>query len=133
MTSKDIVRGFWDAMRSNDFKKAAHDWLSPDFICLWPQTGEVIYGPAKYAEVNDAFPGGGEWQFEEVSLLVDGDRVVTDIRISNEPLEVAIHAITFHETGQNLILRQTEYWPDAYPVPGWRQGLLTVDRKLAQW
>lgn len=133
MTSTDIVRSFWEAMRTNDYAKAAHAWLTPDYIGLWPQTGEVIRGPDQYAAVNDAFPGTGHWRFEEISLLMDGARVVTDMRVLNDPLEVAIHAITFHEISGNLIRRQTEYWPDDYPVPAWRAGLLQVDRALARW
>ena len=133
MTSADIVRGFWEAMHSNDFSKTAHDWLAPDFIGMWPQTGEVIHGPGQYAAVNDAFSGGGTWRFEEVSLLESGNRVVTDMRVLNAALEVSIHAITFHEIEGKLIRRQTEYWPDAYPVPAWRAGILPVDRTLAQW
>ncbi|HMQ41864.1 MAG TPA: nuclear transport factor 2 family protein [Paracoccus sp. (in: a-proteobacteria)] len=133
MNSADIVRAFWAAMRSNDFDRAARTWLAPDYIGLWPQTGEVIRGPGKYAEINRAFPGGGTWEFEEFSLVDAGLRVVTDMRISNNPLEVSIHAITFHEIRGEQILRQTEYWPDSYPVPTWRSGILEVDRKVSQW
>ncbi len=133
MNSTEIVRSFWDAMRSNDFSVAAHTWLAPDYLGLWPQTGEVIRGPDAYARVNDAFPGHGHWEFEERSLLADGDRVVTDMLIFNEALKVSIHAISFHETAGGLIIRQTEYWPDAYPAPEWRRGLLEIDSTLARW
>ncbi|WBU60611.1 nuclear transport factor 2 family protein [Paracoccus albus] len=133
MNSTDIVRAFWASMQSNDFDMAAREWLSPDYIGSWPQTGEVIRGPAEYAAVNNAFPGRGDWRFEEISLVADGNRVVTDTRITHEPLEIATHAITFHEISGNLILRQTEYWPDEYPVPAWREGFLKIDRQIAQW
>ncbi|MFD1797037.1 nuclear transport factor 2 family protein [Paracoccus aurantiacus] len=133
MNSTDIVRGFWEAMRGNDFTLAAERWLSPDYIGLWPQSSEVIQGPAAYARVNNAFPGRGDWRFEERALLADGARVVTDMLISNAPLEVEIHAITFHETRDGLIHRQTEYWPDRYPRPDWRADLLPVDPEIARW
>lgn len=127
MTPTEIVRGFWAAMRSNDFDRAARDWLAADYIGLWPQSAELIRGPDAYAAVNNAFPGAGDWRFEEIALLADGDRVVTDMRITNAPLEVVVHAITFHDIGDGRITRQTEYWPDSYPVPPWRAGLLEVD------
>ena len=133
MDSSGIVRGFWQAMRSNDFTAAADRWLAPDFIGTWPQTGEVINGPADYARVNNAFPGRGDWRFEEISLVNGGDQVVTDMRISNAPLEVAIRCVTFHTVRDGQILHQTEFWPDNYPVPDWRKGLLTVDPKIAKW
>ena len=84
MTPTEIVRGFWAAMRGNDFTAAAHRWLAPDYLGLWPQTAEVIRGPDAYARVNNAFPGQGDWQFEEIWLIADGNRVATDMRITCE-------------------------------------------------
>lgn len=133
MDSSDIVRSFWEAMRSNDFTAAAQRWFAPDYIGLWPQTAEVIRGPGDYARVNNLFPGRGDWGFEEISLLTEGPRVVTDMRITNRPLEILIRCLTFHETRDGLITRQTEFWPEDYPVPAWRKGLLEVDPKIAQW
>ena len=133
MNSTDIVRAFWGAMRSNDFAAAARRWLAPDYVGLWPQTSEVIRGPERYARINEAFPGHGAWQFEEISLLADGDRVVTDMRITNIPLEIAIRCLTFHQVRDNQIIAQTEFWPDTYPVPKWRQGVLELDADVAEW
>ena len=133
MTPTEIVRGFWGAMRDNDFAATAHRWLAPDYLGLWPQTAEVIRGPDAYARVNDAFPGKGDWRFEEISLLADGDRVVTDMRITNAPLEVAVRCLSFHEVRAGQIIRQTEFWPDSHPVPVWRQGVLKVDPAISKW
>lgn len=133
MTPAEIVRDFWQSMRGNDFNATANRYLTPDFIGLWPQTGEVIRGPADYARVNNAFPGHGEWRFQELSLLADGQRVVTNMRISNAPLKVAIHAISFHEVTDTQIRRQTEYWPDQYELPAWRKGILEVNHQISRW
>ena len=133
MTPTEIVRGFWQAMRDNDFTATAHRWLAPDYLGLWPQTAEVIRGPEGYARVNNAFPGKGHWRFEEIALLADGCRVVTDMRITNAPLEIAVRCLTFHEIQDHQIVRQTEFWPDSYPVPAWRQGLLEVDPAISKW
>ena len=133
MSPTEIVRGFWGAMRDNDFAATAHRWLAPDYLGLWPQTAEVIRGPDAYARVNDAFPGKGDWRFEELSLLADGDRVVTDMRITNAPLEIIVRCLTFHEIRAGQITRQTEFWPDSYPVPAWRLGLLAVDPEISKW
>lgn len=133
MDGREIVRAFWDAMNSNDFHAAAKRWLAPDYVGLWPQTGEVIRGPAQYGAVNSAFPGMGGWHFTEASILAEGARVVSDTRITNPGLEVVIHALTFHDIQDGLIARQTEYWPDSYPVPEWRKGLLKIDHDLARW
>ena len=133
MNSTGIVRGFWEAMRSNDFNRAVREWLAVDYIGLWPQSAELIRGPGAYAAVNNAFPGRGDWRFEEISLLADGDRVATDMRITNAPLEVVIHAITFHDICAGKISRQTEYWPDSYPAPAWRAEFLERDPAQARF
>ena len=49
--------------------------------------------------------------------MADGDRVVTDMRVTNAALEITIHCLTFHDIRDGQIIRQTEYWPDTYPVP----------------
>ncbi|MFV0292203.1 MAG: nuclear transport factor 2 family protein [Paracoccus sp. (in: a-proteobacteria)] len=133
MNSTDIVRGFWETMRSNDYARAAKDWLAPEFVGLWPQSGEVIRGRVEFAKVNAAFPGRGHWTFEEVSLIAEGSRVVTDMRVTNPLLEVTARALTFHDITESLICRQTEYWPDQYEVPAWRKGVLEVSLDIARW
>ncbi|WBU57310.1 hypothetical protein [Paracoccus sediminicola] len=127
MTASEILRGFREAMRINEFHRAAREWLAADQIGLWPQSAKLIRRPAAYAAIDNAFPGRGGWRFEEISLLADGDRVVTDRRITHADLEVIARAITFHETRQGRIARQTEYGPDRYPVPAWRVGIPEVD------
>ncbi|MDO5630512.1 MAG: nuclear transport factor 2 family protein [Paracoccus sp. (in: a-proteobacteria)] len=122
-----IVRAFWAAMNSNDWRAVAERFLAPDFTAFWPQSAKVIEGPEAFVHVNAGFAGQGDWRFEILSLAAEagGARVVTDIRVTNAGLDVSTRAITFHEIGGDLIHRQTEFWPDPYPVPAWGEGLLT--------
>ncbi|MEZ5724975.1 MAG: nuclear transport factor 2 family protein [Paracoccaceae bacterium] len=133
MNSADIVRGFWDAMRSNDFDAAAARWLAPDYVGLWPQSGEVARGPDAFARMNNVFPDQGNWRFEETSILADGPRVVSNMRVTNAGTGDVFHTITFHDVAEGRITRQTEYWPDPYEVPAWRMGLTEIDRETARW
>ncbi|WBU64147.1 nuclear transport factor 2 family protein [Paracoccus aerodenitrificans] len=133
MTHDQIVRSFWAAMDGNDYQAVADRFLSPGFIALWPLTGEVIEGRDAFAAVNAGFPGQGDWRFEEISLVGQNDRIATDIRVTNAPLNITARVLTFHELEGDFILRQTEFWPDPYPIPDWRSGMLRVDNDLARW
>lgn len=127
----DLIRDFWAAMNGNDWRAVAARFLADDFEGLWPQSSEVVAGPDAFARVNGAFPGQGGWRFQIVSLLVDGDRAVSDTRVTQAELGFVARAITFHDIADGLIRRQTEFWPDAYPVPDWRVGLLILDPSRA--
>lgn len=130
--SERRVRDFWQDMNGNDWRTVAARHLADEFEGFWPQTSEVIGGRDDFARVNGAFPGQGGWRFRVVSLLVDGNRVVSDTRVTQDDLSITARAITFHEIEDGLIRRQTEFWPDANPVPAWRAGLLTVDPSRAR-
>lgn len=127
----DLVRDFWTAMNGNDWRGVAQRFLSDDFRGLWPQSAEVIAGRDEFAAVNGAFPGQGGWRFQIVSLLGDGPQVVSDVRVTQPDLPMVARVITFHQVQDGLIRQQTEFWPDPYPVPDWRAGLLRIDPDLA--
>ena len=127
MQAADLVRAYWLAMQGNDWAAVADRFLSPDYIGLWPQSGEVVSGRDAFARVNGAFPGQGGWAFDLCDLLADGDRIVTDTRVTQPDLGLVARAITFHRVAGGLIAEQREFWPDAYPVPDWRAVMLPVD------
>lgn len=132
MTEK-LIRDFWAAMNSNDWAGVAARFLGDDYVAVMPQSGEVLRGAADFIRLNRAFPGQGDWRFEVMSVVADGDRVVSDVRITNPPLDVTARVIAFHDLAGDRIARQTEFWPDPYPVPEWRQGMLATDPDLARF
>ncbi len=117
MTPREVVLSFWDAMRTNDFT-AASLWLSPDFEGLWPQSGEVTRGRANFAAVNSQYPSAGPWTFTLNDIVCGGDKVVTDMTVSDGAM--VARAITFHAVEGGLIRRQVEFWPDPFEAPEWR-------------
>lgn len=118
MTPTEVVQAFWRAMGTNDFAAAARDWLADDFVLDWPQSGERVRGPDAFAALDAAYPAHGPWRFTLERLLADGDRVVTDVRVTDGT--VRARAITFHTVRGARIARQREYWPDPFEAPAWR-------------
>ncbi|PKL41651.1 MAG: polyketide cyclase [Candidatus Riflebacteria bacterium HGW-Riflebacteria-1] len=123
MTPREVVESFWETMRANDFH-AAGRWLADGFECYWPQSSEVICGRDNFAEINTRYPSAGLWRFDIVSLVGEGDAVVTDVKVTDG----AVHArvITFHTVKDGLIVRQTEFWPDPFEPPVWRQQWVKI-------
>lgn len=117
MESKQVVVAFWDAMKSNDFAQVGQ-WLSDDFECFWPQSGELIVGRDNFIAINSFYPANGRWLFDIHSIVCDGDTVVTDVSVT-DGVEQA-RAITFHTIDNGLICHQKEFWPDPMQAQSWR-------------
>jgi len=118
MNPRQVVLAFWEAMQSNDFSKASN-WLSPDFQGFWPQSGELTIGRDNFTAINTYYPAHGSWLFEINNIVCEAETVVTDVSIT-DGIQKA-RAITFHTVENGLIVKQTEFWPDAMPAPEWRK------------
>lgn len=123
MDPKDVVLAFWRAMASNDFV-AASEYLSANFKGYWPQSKELICGRDNFAAINSSYPAQGRWRFNVVSIMAEGDQVVTEVAITDGAIDA--RAITFHTVADGLITRQREFWPDVYPAPDWRANWVTI-------
>lgn len=119
MTAKSVVLNYWQAMRSNDFAKAAK-WLADDFECHWQQSNERIVGRDNFIAINTAYPSHGEWQFTLNRIVCEGNAVVTEVDVTDG--KILAKAITFHTVVNGLIKRQIEYWVDDYDAPEWRKS-----------
>ena len=118
MNPKEVVRSFWEDMKSNDFLRASKR-LSENFEGIWPQSSELIVGRKNFAEINSSYPTDGIWKFEINSLVCEGQQVVTDVSITDGDQKA--RAITFHTVENNLICKQVEFWPEEYEAPKWRE------------
>lgn len=122
MSPKGIVLSYWEAMRSNDFDRAS-EWLSEDFECIWPLTSEVIVGRTNFAALNAQYPSEGVWTFTLNSIVAEHNQVVTDVTVSDGVR--SDRAITFHTIENGRISKQTEFWPEPYDAPKWREKWVT--------
>ena len=126
MKPQDVVLAFWQCMHSNDFL-AASEWLSDEFECFWPQSGERIKSGWDYAMINIHYPSFGPWSFEIESLLGDGEQVVSNVRISDGIQEARV--ISFSTVKNGKICQLIEYWPESFPAAEWRKAWTSVDKE----
>ncbi|MBI9109280.1 MAG: nuclear transport factor 2 family protein [Spirochaetales bacterium] len=125
MEAEEIVRAYWAAMETNDFKKAA-GFFSEGYICRWPQSSEVIEGKENFIRINSEYPSEGRWTFIINNLVADAGRAVTDVSISDGKLKA--RAVTFHTIVDGLITEQLEFWPEDYEAPAWRRKWVKIDK-----
>src|SRR5919197_710741 len=101
MAAREVVEAFWAAMRANDWDAAAAHFAN-GFLVDWPCSGE-------------------RWTFDVHRLVAEGDLVVTELTVTDGA--VSARAIFISEVAGDRIVRQLEYWPEAYEPPAWREGL----------
>jgi len=123
MTPKETVVSFWEAMQNNDFYKAS-TWLTNDFEGYWPQSHELITGRNDFGDVNSHYPANDKWLFEINSIVCEGQKVVTDVSITDGTQKA--RAITFHTVENGLIAKQIEFWPDDFEAPEWRSKWVKI-------
>jgi hypothetical protein len=116
-------------MDLNDFLGAI-DWMSDDFECVWPQSGEVIQGGWNYAMINIHYPSYAPWRFVIEDILVQGQQVVSNIHISDGIQQARL--IAFSTVNARKIVRQIEYWPESFTAPQWRRQWISCNEKNEQ-
>jgi hypothetical protein len=90
----DVVREFWHLMGTNGFN-AVCAVLAPDFVLEWPQTGERILGPKRFAQMNSVYPAHGRWSFTVNRLVSNRSQVVSEVTVT-DGVQTA-RAISFFE------------------------------------
>ena len=90
--------------------------LAPDFLCEWPQTGEVFRGAANFIAVQENYPG--RWRCTVEHLVESGDEAVTRTRVGDGKSHT--FALSFFQVRGGVIRRLTEFWADPYEAPSWR-------------
>jgi ketosteroid isomerase-like protein len=115
--SKQIIESFWAAMQTNDFK-AAGELLHDDYLLEWPQSGERIRGHVNFVAINEKYPAHGRWNFIVQQVIAEGDKVVSDVKVTDGVVHGRV--ITFSTVCDGKILHQTEFWPDPFEAAAWR-------------
>jgi ketosteroid isomerase-like protein len=122
-TAIEIVRKFWEAMQTNDYR-AAGECLGNDFVLEWPQSKERLRGRENFAQMNEEYITHGRWNFVINNLVGNEIEAVSDVTVSDEA--VRARAITFSTIRNGKIIRQVEFWPEDYPAPENRRHLVEI-------
>lgn len=105
----------------------ARDWqaltelLAEDLVYEMPQPRERIRGRSAFLQFNMEYPG--DWHIKARRIVADGHHAAAwiDARVGPDPLDVFAW---FELSGQGLIIRVTDYWPDQYDPPSGREHLV---------
>ena len=115
-TAGALARELWRLFDEARFADAL-PLLAPDFVCAWPQTGEVFRGAANFIAVQENYPG--RWRCTVEHLVENGEEAVTRTRVSDGTSHT--FALSFFAAREERIRRLTEFWADPYDPPPERQ------------
>jgi ketosteroid isomerase-like protein len=76
----DVARALWERFDRRDWA-AAGQLLADDVVVEWPHSGELIRGRANVIGLNADYPG--QWRIQVLELIGEGDRVASEVRVSN--------------------------------------------------
>jgi predicted ester cyclase len=116
--SREIVRRYFDTM-------AARDWdgfgavLAEDVVYEMPQTAERITGRERLVQFNREYPG--DWRLSVSRLVVDGQSAAGSMNFTVGEEELV--GLVYLELAGGLIVRVTDFWPEAYEPPAGREHL----------
>jgi ketosteroid isomerase-like protein len=122
-TAEEIVRKFWKAMQTNDFR-AASQWLGDDYVLEWPQSKERLLGRDNFARMNEEYPTHGRWNFVINKIVGSETEAVSDVTVNDNVVRARV--ITFSTIRDGKIVRQVEFWPEEYPAPENRRHLVEM-------
>ena len=135
LTNEECVRQYGAAMAAFDLDKLA-ELRHPDWMVVWPQSGERVRGNQAFAEIIRNYPGG-EPKTEVQRIVGSEDRwVVTpgntvlkvvgsgdfwwaEWRVTYPNGEVYF-AVTLIELRDGLVFHETTYWAAPFEAPDWR-------------
>jgi ketosteroid isomerase-like protein len=115
--AQKTVEALWQAFDRFDFA-AAGNLLHDDFVCEWPQSGEIIRGRENFVAVNTHYPG--HWHLTIQRIVVQGDHVVTEITAREADSGQTANAVSFFTVKHGKIVHVREFWPDPFDAPAWR-------------
>jgi hypothetical protein len=142
MGNRQVIERFAEALAANDFD-AQDALIHDDYVCRWPQSGEVIRGRANRRAITEHYPGG------EGGLHVRADRIVgaddkfirasalptpawnmIHLQGSGDDLTAAgtimypngeiWHFVTLFTLREGRIWRQVDYFAPEFEAPEWR-------------
>jgi predicted ester cyclase len=111
-----IVRRFLDCQQARDWD-GARALVSESAEIAFSHTGERFRGRL-FMDMNVAFPEG--WQIEILDVISAGDRVATNIRVTQDASDY--HCGGFYTVHNGQIIEGVEHWitANSETPPEWR-------------
>ena len=100
--------------------------LAEDAVRRWPQSGEILRGSARIAEVESHFQGlklglARRHRYDDL-IVVEWLADYGDGRIYRN--------VSLGEVSDGAVTRVTDYWGEPFTPPTWRAGLAERDAEL---
>ena len=133
---REVVQRFIDAHVEKD-REAGARLLHPEYVLSWPQSGELIRGPANWRAVFENYPDDDQAAVTSGRILGSEDRwaltpTFTLLRISGEgdtythegtvryPNGEVWRYVAILEIRDRKIWRETDYFAPPFEAPPWR-------------
>jgi len=143
-TNEEVVREYAAAAAANDLETLTR-LRHPDWVTVWPQSGERLVGNDAFAAVVEGYPGGKPTTVVDRVVGAEDRWVVTAgntvVRVSGSgdhwwgawvmtyPDGLVYHCIDLIELRDCLVRRETMFWALPCEAPAWRAPF--VDRSDA--
>lgn len=100
--------------------------LAEHAIRRWPQSGEVLRGSARIAEVESHFPN---LKLSLTRRRRCGDLIVVEWNTDYGDGRI-YRNVSLGELEDGKVVRVTDYWGEPFTPPPWRTGLAERDNEL---
>ncbi len=114
-----VVESLWERMQARDWAGVG-ELLAADVVVDWFASQERISGRENFVAVNAEYPEG--WSIEVLSVIGDGERVVSEVEVPHAQLGV-FRVVSFWTVRAGVIVEGLEYWTTkgGDPAPEWRR------------
>jgi SnoaL-like domain len=146
MANRQVVEAYARALADND-ADAFDALLSDDYVGRYPQSGEVIRGPAGLRAIAEHFPGletGGRLSSHAEQIVGADDQFVTGpswnlIHLSGSGDEFSIRGTVTYPNGETWhsvvlltlrggkIWREIDYFGPPFERPDWRASITELE------
>ncbi|HYM84079.1 MAG TPA: nuclear transport factor 2 family protein [Candidatus Dormibacteraeota bacterium] len=138
---REILEGYLDVMNGQHLDRA-EEFLTPDYVEEWPQSGERVVGLENMRAIVRNYPGGfdaGRFDREHARVVGEDEEYVvgpsfsiihlggsgdtwTAVSLVRYPDGSRWHAVLLAEFRGDKIARITSYFAPELPAPEWRAG-----------
>ena len=135
LTNEECVRQYAAAAAAKDLAALA-GLRHPNWMVVWPQSGERVHGNEAFAEIISNYPGGApttevtrivgaedQWFVTAgntvLKVVGSGDFWWSEWRVEYPNGEVYL-VVDLLELREGLVYRETVYWAAPFEAPDWR-------------